>query len=214
MEKLSKSFVPKFTKNNLFEIDFKVLDFLGFNPGRMVNWRSFVIFTLSLLLEVFPEFYFIVKNSDDVQAVFMCLHEFVSLLVYVIKVFIFFFNRHSLVSLISDLKKEWNGCKWSRAFRLFELLLTVLIHNILSILSSVWHLLNFTNLQILLAFTDSNSRWMQSGYKLEKMIFTTTRNFYAFIFLSGLFYFTVPIVVHFAFLSGTESDYWPLPVQV
>lgn len=116
MEKLRKSFVPKFTKNNLFEIDFKVLDFVGFNPGRMVNWRSFVIFTLSLLLEVFPECYFIVKHSHDVQAVFMCLHEFVSLLVYVIKVFIFFVSRHSLVSLISDLKKEWNCCKWPRAW--------------------------------------------------------------------------------------------------
>lgn len=95
----------------LFEIDYKVLTLVGFTPNNMLNIRSLFIFSLCLLFEVFPEFYFIISHVDDVQAVFMCLHEFVSLLVFVLKVFVFFINRHNLVSLIEDLNKEWKLCK-------------------------------------------------------------------------------------------------------
>lgn len=106
-----KNFIPDFVKNQIFEIDYKVLTLIGFTPERMINLRSFFIFTLSLVLEVFPELYFIINHLDDVQAVFMCLHEFVSLLVYVLKVFVFFSNRHVLAELISDLKSYWKKCK-------------------------------------------------------------------------------------------------------
>jgi hypothetical protein len=187
--------VTKFEKNKLFEIDYKVLALLGFTPERMLNVRSFFIFTLSLLLEVLPEFYFIVRHINDVQAVFMCLHEFFSLLVYVLKVFVFFFHRHNLVSLVGDLKQEWNDCK---------------LHYILD-LSKLFSLTIYSPSK---AFTEHNPRWMKTGHDLEKLIFKTSRNFYFFIFTSGLFYFTIPIIIHFLFLDGTSSPVWPVPVQV
>lgn len=109
-----KEFFPDFTANKIFEIDYKVLSFIGFTPEKMINWRSFFIFSLSLVLEVLPELYFIIHHSKDVQAVFMCLHEFVSLLVYVLKVFVFFFNRQTLVELIEDLKENWRKCEFCR----------------------------------------------------------------------------------------------------
>lgn len=112
MEKIIKRFTPAYSRNNLFGIDYKLLGLMGFQPDRLVNFKSFFIFALSLLLEVLPEFYFIFAHSDDVQAVFMCLHEFVSLLVYVLKVFVFFFNRHNLCALINDLKLEWSRCEF------------------------------------------------------------------------------------------------------
>lgn len=116
MERKLKNFLPEFTKNKIFVIDYKVLSFIGFTPEKMVNFRSFFIIFLSLVLEVFPELYFIINHSDDVQAVFMCLHEFVSLLVYVMKVFVFFFNRHTLTELISDLKRDWEKCEFPSRF--------------------------------------------------------------------------------------------------
>lgn len=189
MEKI-KSFIPKFTKNQLFEIDYKVLTLIGFTPDRMLNFRSFFIFSLCLLLEVFPEFYFIIAHSDDVQAVFMCLHEFFSLLVFVLKVFVFFFNRHNLVSLITDLNEEWKLCK---------------------IICNMWKAF-FLSLHE--AFVGANSYWKRTGEDLEKSIFKTTRNFYAFVFSSGFFYFTTPIIIYFAFFGGEEIPRWPLPVQV
>lgn len=107
-----KSILPEFKANKLLDTDLKILTFLGFNPEGMINIRSFLIFSLSLVLEIFPEFNFIVKHSDDVQAVFMCLHEFVSLLVFVVKVIVFFLNRNKIVSLISELREEWSRCEF------------------------------------------------------------------------------------------------------
>lgn len=118
MKKTIRSLLPVYIKNNLFDIDFKVLGAIGFTPEQIFNSRSLSIFLLSLLLEVLPEFYFILHHLDDVQAVFMCLHEFVSLLVYVVKVFIFFAHRHKIISLINDLKEEWRSCKSSKRIRL------------------------------------------------------------------------------------------------
>lgn len=112
MAKISiKRFLPVYTKNKLFDIDFKVLGLIGFTPDLIFNYRSLSIFLLSLVLEVLPEFYFILHHIDDVQAMFMCLHEFVSFLAYVVKVFVFFVNRHKMILLINDLKTEWRACK-------------------------------------------------------------------------------------------------------
>lgn len=111
MKKTIGSLLPVYTKNKLLDIDFTVLGAIGFTPEQIFNSRSLSIFLLSLLLEVLPEFYFILHHIDDVQSVFMCLHEFLSLLVYVVKVFIFYANRHKIISLIYDLKEEWRSCK-------------------------------------------------------------------------------------------------------
>lgn len=64
------------------------------------------------------------------------------------------------------------------------------------------------------AFTEGNEEWNRVGLDLEKLIFKTTRNFYIFVFCSGLFYFTIPIVIYFSFFAGSENSQWPLPVQV
>lgn len=190
MERKLKNFFPKFTKNKIFEIDYKVLSVIGFTPERMLNLRSFFIFFLSLVIEVFPELYFIMHHSNDVKAVFMCLHEFVSLLVHVLKVFVFFFNRQTLVELIEDLKESWRKCEFNRE--------------------------KFNRKQFFFpeAFTEGSEEWNRVGLDLEKLIFKTTRNFYMFVFCSALFYFTVPIIVYFSVFGGTESSQWPLPVQV
>src|SRR4051812_11940566 len=111
MKNVVKRLVPTYQRNRLFEIDYKILTLVGFRPDQMVNLRSLSIFVLCLMLEVLPEFYFIIRHKHDVQAVFMCLHEFVSLLVFVLKTVILFFNRHNLASLITDLKTEWSDCK-------------------------------------------------------------------------------------------------------
>lgn len=112
MKNIIKCIVPSFNRNQLFEIDYKVLTLVGFRPDRMINLRSTSIFVLCLLLEVIPEFYFIVKHKHNVQAVFMCLHEFVSLLVFVLKTIIFFINRHKLASLVTGLTTEWSNCEF------------------------------------------------------------------------------------------------------
>lgn len=114
MKNILRRLVPSFNRNQIFEIDYKVLTLVGFRPDKMVNLRSMSIFILCLLLEVLPEFYFIVKHKHDVQAVFMCLHEFVSLLVFVLKTFVFFFNRHNLAKLITGLTTEWSNCEFDK----------------------------------------------------------------------------------------------------
>ena len=103
---------PKFTKNNLFAIDLKILNLIGFWPANLINFRSFFIVISSLALEIVPEFLFILKNLKDVQKVFMCLHEFVSLLVYLIKITILFFHRKKVNALIENLHDEWFECKF------------------------------------------------------------------------------------------------------
>lgn len=110
MEKVKKH-IPKFETNKLFAIDYKVLALVGFTPDNMANLRLLIIVLLNLSLEVFPELYFIIHNFEDVRAVFMCLHEFVSLLVFVLKVFVMFRNRHKMVSLITELMSEWQICE-------------------------------------------------------------------------------------------------------
>lgn len=197
-----KSFFAKFEQNKLLKIDYKVLALLGFTPERMVNFRSFFIFTLSLLLEVLPEFYFIVHHIDDVQKVFMCLHEFVSLLVYVLKVFVFFSHRHNLVALVGDLKQEWTNCE-----------LHYCLKHRREKFSLKQKLFSFTFLSPEKAFVDANAHWSRVGHDLEKLIFKTTRSFYAFVFSSGALYFTIPIIAHFLIL-GANVEPWPLPVQV
>lgn len=164
---------------------------MGFRPNRMVNLRSFSIFALCLLLEVFPELYFIIEQFHDVQAVFMCLHEFVSLLVFVLKMFIFFFNRHRLDSLITDLRNEWRNCES------------------LKLLRSFYKVVIFRK-----AFREQNSRWNEIGSKLEEFNFKTTRNLFAALFIAGFCYFTIPIFVFFLLFNESESKPFPLPVQV
>lgn len=110
MEKVKKYF-PRFETNKLFVFDYKLLALVGFTPENMANSKLLIIVVLNLLLEVLPELYFIIHNSNDVQAVFMCLHEFVSFLVFVLKVFVMFRNRNKMVSLITALKSEWENCE-------------------------------------------------------------------------------------------------------
>lgn len=107
-----KRLIAKFKRDNLLEIDYQILGSLGFTPDLLMNVKSFLIFFLCCFLEIFPGLYFIIKHADDVKAVFMCLHEFASFLVFVLQVFVIFFNRHNLVSLITDLKEAWKCCKF------------------------------------------------------------------------------------------------------
>lgn len=114
MEKIKenlKNQIPTFVANKLFVIDYKVLALVGFTPENMANFRLLIIVFLNFSLEIIPEFYFILHNINDVRAVFMCLHEFVSFLVFVLKVCIMFCNRHRMVSLVTELKNEWEKCE-------------------------------------------------------------------------------------------------------
>lgn len=102
------------TITNLFEIDGIVLGkYLGYWPdgNKLLNLKSIGIFILCISLEVIPGLGFIVHNINDIARVFMCLHEFVSFLVFVSKIFVYFMNRHNLKDLIDELKSEWLLCK-------------------------------------------------------------------------------------------------------
>lgn len=99
---------------NLFEIDGIVLGkHLGYWPdgNQLLNLKSIVIFVLCICLEVIPGLGFIIHNINDIARVFMCLHEFVSFLVFVSKIYVYFMNRHNLKELIDQLKSEWLLCK-------------------------------------------------------------------------------------------------------
>lgn len=110
-----RTVVPTFQRNHLFVVDFMVLGkFLKFWPDRIINLKAFAIFALSIVMEVLPEFSFIIKNLNNVQALFMCLHEFISLLVYVLKVLVFFYNRKIIFRLIEDLREEWKTCRFNK----------------------------------------------------------------------------------------------------
>jgi hypothetical protein len=69
-------------------------------------------------------------------------------------------------------------------------------------------------LNILPAFTIGNRKWNRIGLDLEQLVYKTTRYFYLFVTFSALFYFTIPVVVHFLLFAGRDDLQWPLPVQV
>ncbi|KAL7028228.1 hypothetical protein ACKWTF_005766 [Chironomus riparius] len=102
-----KKLFPDFKKAELFAIDEKFLSMLGFWPGNVINIRSIFFVISCLSLEIIPGLCFIIKNLHDIQKVFMCLHEFISLIVLMIKIFILLLNRDEMFSLISNLKNEW-----------------------------------------------------------------------------------------------------------
>ena len=99
---------------NLFDIDGIVLGkHLGYWPdgNKLLNLKSVAIFVLCICLEVIPGLGFIIHNINDIARVFMCLHEFVSFVVFVLKIFVYFMNRFNLKDLIDQLKSEWLLCK-------------------------------------------------------------------------------------------------------
>jgi len=108
-----KKVFPDFKKAELFAIDEKFLSMLGFWPRNVINFRSLFFVLSCLSLEVIPELCFIIKNLHDIQKVFMCLHEFISLIVLLIKILILVVNRHKMFNLISNLRNEWKNCKLS-----------------------------------------------------------------------------------------------------
>ena len=112
MAAIVKRFLPKFSQHNLLEVDTKMFGFLGILPDQIGNLKSLSIFIGSWFLETLPGLFFILKHRHDVKAVFMCLHEFVCLLVYAIKFLTFYFRRHDLLKLVNDLRKEWNACEF------------------------------------------------------------------------------------------------------
>lgn len=102
------------TINILFEIDGIVLGkYLGYWPdgNKLLNFKSITLLLLCISLEVIPGLGFIVHNINDIARVFMCLHEFVSFLVLVSKILVYFANRHNLKDLIDELNSEWLLCK-------------------------------------------------------------------------------------------------------
>ena len=106
-----KKLFPDFKKAELFAVDEKFLSMLGFWPGNVINTRSIFFVISCLSLEIIPELCFIIKNIHDIQKVFMCLHEFISLIVLMIKIFILLLNKDEMFDLISNLRNEWKNCK-------------------------------------------------------------------------------------------------------
>ena len=94
-------------KSQLFVIDYKILNLLGNWPGNFINLRNAVIFISSFFLELFPEVYFIYENRNDVLKIFMCLHELVTVIIYIIKMSILLVKRQKIVKLVKELKKIW-----------------------------------------------------------------------------------------------------------
>lgn len=107
-----KKLFPEFKKSALFAIDEKFLSILGFWPGNVINFRSIFFVISCLSLEIIPEMCFIIKNRHDIQKVFMCLHEFITLIVLLIKIFILVHNRDQMFDLINNLRNEWKKCKF------------------------------------------------------------------------------------------------------
>lgn len=99
--------IMKISKNQLFVIDFKILNFFGNWPGNFINLRCAVIFISSFLLELFPEVYFVYENWNNVLKIFMCLHEFITVIVYVIKMSILLIKRKKIMKLVDELKEKW-----------------------------------------------------------------------------------------------------------
>lgn len=106
-----KNFLPKFYNKELFATDFKILDFFGFWPGNLITLRSAAVFISSFVLEFFPELFFIYQFSNDTQRVFMCLHEFMTVIIYLIKMSLLFTKRNKIVKLINELRLKWNESK-------------------------------------------------------------------------------------------------------
>lgn len=107
LNRLKPQEMMKFSKNQLFVIDFKILNFFGNWPGNFLNLRCAVIFLSSFLLELFPEVYFIYENWNDVLKLFMCLHELITVIVYVIKMSILLIKRKKIMKLVNELKEKW-----------------------------------------------------------------------------------------------------------
>lgn len=102
-----KSFFPSFTKNKLFVIDYKILNFFGNWPGNLINLRSGVLFLSGFLL-LFTEIYFFCHFIDDVQKIFTCLHEMVTVVIYITKMTILLVKRKKIKALISKITMRWN----------------------------------------------------------------------------------------------------------
>jgi hypothetical protein len=73
----------------------------------MINWKSFVIIFLNLFFEIVPEYYFFYHHRSSIAKVFACLHEVVSLTIYLIKAIMIFLSRKNFNLLIEGLKEEW-----------------------------------------------------------------------------------------------------------
>lgn len=95
------------SKSQLFAIDFNILNLLGSWPGNLINLRFAAILTSSFFLELIPEVFFIYENRNDVLKIFMCLHEFVTVIIYVIKMTIMLIKRKKIMKLVNELKKIW-----------------------------------------------------------------------------------------------------------
>jgi hypothetical protein len=188
---MAREIFPKFVKNRIFAIDSKVLNLHGFWPESMPNYRTVALFLTSILFIILPEFFFILKHINNVQMIFMCLHEFVSFFVYVIKCFSLLINREKTASLIENLRIEWIKCEI-----LFEFIIYFYIHF------------------LAIAFEEDNEFWRSEGEKLERVIYKATRFFYTSIFASGFIYFTLPVLIFFLFLNDGTNEIWPFPVQV
>lgn len=95
------------SKSQLFAIDFNILNLLGSWPGNLINLRFAAILISSFFLELIPEVFFIYENRNDVLKIFMCLHEFVTVIIYVIKMTIMLIKRKKIMKLVNELKKIW-----------------------------------------------------------------------------------------------------------
>lgn len=109
MKNLSyKNFLPQFTFKKLFVIDFQVLSFFGFWPENLISLKSAVLFVSSFAFEFFPEVFFIYEFSNNIQKIFMCLHEITTVIIYFFKMTLLFSKRNKIVKLVDDLRVKWN----------------------------------------------------------------------------------------------------------
>jgi hypothetical protein len=103
-----RNFFPKFNSNELFATDFRILNFFGFWPGNLISLRSAIIFISSFAFELFPEIYFLYEYSNDIQRIFTCLHELMTVIIYLIKMSLLFTKRNKIMSLVNELRAKWN----------------------------------------------------------------------------------------------------------
>lgn len=106
-----ESYLPEFKCNELFVTDFRILNFFGFWPGNLISFRSALVFVSSFALELFPEIYFLYAFSDDIQRIFMCLHELTTVIIYLIKMSLLFTKRNKIVKLVNELRIKWSESK-------------------------------------------------------------------------------------------------------